>query len=182
MPTVFTHVVAAGAATQLFAPRELRNRVLFFSVLASILPDIDVLGFYFGIRYEDTLGHRGFFHSFAFALLLAVFIVSTFFRRFSVFSRTWILWVLYFFCVTASHGILDGFTNGGLGIAYFSPFDDTRYFLPWRPILVSPIGVTGFLTAYGAKVLLAEILVVWVPIGIVLFCVRQARKAPNPKR
>jgi len=26
-------------------------------------------------------------------------------------------------------------TNGGLGVAYFSPFDNRRYFLPWPPIL-----------------------------------------------
>jgi hypothetical protein len=25
-------------------------------------------------------------------------------------------------------------TNGGLGVAFFSPFDNGRYFLPWRPI------------------------------------------------
>lgn len=33
-------------------------------------------------------------------------------------------------------------TDGGLGVAFFSPFDNKRYFLPWRPIRVSPISVT----------------------------------------
>ncbi len=176
MPTVFTHAVVAGAATQVFSPRELRNRILAFSVLGSILPDIDVLWFYFGVRYEDFLGHRGFFHSFAFALLLAVFFVAAFFRQFSFLSRPWRLWVLYFFCVTASHGVLDGLTDGGLGIAYFSPADDTRYFLPWRPIPVSPIGVSGFLTLYGAKVLLWECFIVWIPALIAMFAARRIFK------
>src|SRR5215831_7502105 len=44
----------------------------------------------------------------------------------------------YLFLATASHGVLDAMTNGGLGVAFFSPFDTTRYFLPWRPIRVSP--------------------------------------------
>jgi hypothetical protein len=40
----------------------------------------------------------------------------------------------YFFVVTASHGALDAMTDGGLGIAFFAPFDNTRYFFPFRPI------------------------------------------------
>jgi inner membrane protein len=35
---------------------------------------------------------------------------------------------------TASHGILDAFTNGGLGVAFFAPFDKTRYFFPVTPM------------------------------------------------
>ena len=27
---------------------------------------------------------------------------------------------------------------GGLGVAFFSPFSNARYFLPWRPIRVAP--------------------------------------------
>src|SRR6267378_8050335 len=44
----------------------------------------------------------------------------------------------FFFLATASHGLLDAMTNGGLGVAFFAPFCDTRYFLPWQPIVVSP--------------------------------------------
>jgi inner membrane protein len=46
--------------------------------------------------------------------------------------------------VKASHGILDAMTDGGLGVAFFSPFDDTRCFFPFRPIKVSPIGLSFF--------------------------------------
>jgi hypothetical protein len=41
----------------------------------------------------------------------------------------------YLFLATASDGVLDAMTNDGLGVAYFSPFDNRRYFLPWPPIL-----------------------------------------------
>jgi len=43
-------------------------------------------------------------------------------------------------------------TDGGMGVAFFSPFDTTRYFLPWRPILVSPISVMRFLSERGLAV------------------------------
>jgi inner membrane protein len=69
----------------------------------------------------------------------------------------------YFFLATASHGVLDAMTNGGLGVAFFSPFDNNRYFLPWRPILVSPISVHRFFSGRGYAVLQSELLWIWVP-------------------
>jgi inner membrane protein len=52
-------------------------------------------------------------------------------------------------------GILDTFTDGGLGIALFWPFSATRYFAPWRPVPVAPIG-TGMLSERGLEVVLTE--------------------------
>jgi inner membrane protein len=69
----------------------------------------------------------------------------------------------YLFLATASHGVLDAITNGGLGVAFFSPFDNTRYFLPWRPVRVSPIAVYRFFSARGYAVLQSELLWIWLP-------------------
>jgi inner membrane protein len=69
----------------------------------------------------------------------------------------------YLFMATASHGLLDAMTKGGLGVAFFSPFDNTRYFLPWRPILVSPISVTRFFTPRGFAIAQNEFLWIWIP-------------------
>ena len=71
----------------------------------------------------------------------------------------------HFFLVTASHGVLDALTDGGLGIAFFAPFDNSRYFFPWTPIKVSPIGISEFFTAYGMKVLVSELVWVGIPVG-----------------
>jgi inner membrane protein len=38
----------------------------------SMLPDADVIGFSLGVRYEDTWGHRGATHSFAFAVIVGL--------------------------------------------------------------------------------------------------------------
>jgi inner membrane protein len=75
------------------------------------------------------------------------------------------LW-MYFFLATASHGLLDAMTDGGLGVAFFAPFDNRRFFLPWRPIRVSPIGVTRFFSARGLAVIQTELLWIWLPAGL----------------
>lgn len=142
----------------------------------SIIPDIDVTGFRFGIRYGDFWGHRGFTHSLVFAAILAsVAIAVGFFRETLGVSRA-VLWA-YFFLATASHGLLDAMTNGGLGVAFFSPFDNTRYFLPWRPIVVSPISVTRFFSGQGIAVLQSELLWIWIPSGALAAVVFVMRKA-----
>ena len=85
-----------------------------------MLPDIDVVGFQFGIRYGDFWGHRGFTHSLLFASILATLaLVVGFPHALSGLNRAW-LW-LYFFVAAASHGFLYAMTNGGLGVAFFSP-------------------------------------------------------------
>src|SRR5579872_845956 len=81
--------------------------------------------------------------------VLAFALVVSWTVAFLTFSRRpqgWTRFLLfsYFFVVTASHGVLDAMTDGGLGIAFFAPFDNTRYFFPFRPIKVSPIGFSFF--------------------------------------
>jgi len=81
---------------------------------------------------------------------------------------------VWFTAVTASHGLLDALTNGGRGIAFFAPFSDHRYFFPWRPIQVSPIGV-GFFSARGLRVLASEAGWIWVPSAIIAVSARLFR-------
>jgi len=84
------------------------------------------------------------------------------------------LW-LWFAVVTASHGMFDALTNGGRGIAFFAPFSNHRYFFPWRPIQVSPIGV-GFFSARGLLALASESLWIWLPSAIIAASARLFRK------
>src|SRR4029453_19333486 len=66
--------------------------------------------------------------------------------------------------VLASPALLDTMTDGGLGCALLWPFDLTRYFAPWRPIPVAPIGF-GMLSVYGLIVVGAE----WVLFAALVF-------------
>ena len=149
MPTILTHPAVALP----FLGRVPRN-VVFLGVLGSILPDADVAAFAFGIPYEHTFGHRGFTHSIAFALLFALIATLIVRGRFGTFA--------FLFLCTTSHGVLDALTDGGLGIAFFSPFSNERYFFPWTPIRVSPLGA-GFFSERGLATLGSELVWVWVP-------------------
>ncbi|HUE82443.1 MAG TPA: metal-dependent hydrolase, partial [Pyrinomonadaceae bacterium] len=79
--------------------------------------------------------------------------------------------VSYFTLVTASHGVLDALTDGGPGVAFFAPFDNTRYFFPWRPIEVSTLRVEAFLGARGRAVLVSEIKWLWLPCGVLVVAI-----------
>jgi inner membrane protein len=163
VPTIISHGAVALAAGIAFAPRDVPNHFWSLSILCSIIPDADVIGFSFGIPYHHFFGHRGFFHSPFFGLLLSILLVSVFFRDIEIFSRQWFFCFIFFFLVSASHGILDAFTDGGLGIALLSPFNKARYFFPWTPIMVSPIGIDAFLSKWGLSVIKSELLWVWLP-------------------
>jgi inner membrane protein len=130
--------------------------------LCAAAPDLDAIGFWMGIPYEDALGHRGFSHSLVFAALLASVLLATVFRSGIWPTRRVSLWT-FLFLATASHGLLDMLTDGGLGVALFSPFTNERYFFPWRVIEVSPIGISAFFSEKGLSVLTNELKWVWLP-------------------
>ena len=123
------------------------RRALWLGVLCAVLPDIDVVGFGHGIQYGDLWGHRGLTHSLIFAALLSAGFGRSLLPRASRPVRAGM--GLYFFLSAVSHGLLDAMTDGGLGIAFFSPFDTTRYFFSVRPIAVSPIGIHEFFSEQG---------------------------------
>ena len=163
MPSAISHAAVAVAAGIAFAPRDVPDHFWSVAIACSIIPDADVIAFSLGTPYDHFFGHRGFFHSPFFGLLMSIFLVGVFFRDVELFSRRWFFYLVFFFLLAASHGILDAFTNGGLGIALLAPFDTTRYFFPWRPIVVSPIGIQGLFTKWGLMVIRSELLWVWLP-------------------
>ena len=149
--------VAAARAFQRTGRAPTWRSGLSWSTL-SLLPDADVIGFSLAVRYEDPWGHRGATHSLV-AAVVAGIVVGLAARRFNrAFGRT----ALFAIAVLASHGLLDTLTDGGLGVALLWPVDLTRFFAPWRPIPVAPIGL-AFLSPYGLLVSLTE-LVLFAPL------------------
>lgn len=163
MASIFTHSVVATVLGALGRPSE-RMPVRFWvaAALAAVVPDVDVIAFGLDIPYASIYGHRGLSHSLVFAALLAALVVVVMFRKVTGRRNRFVLWAV-FFLATASHGILDAMTTGGAGVAFFAPFSAERYFFPWRPILVSPIGVASFVSARGVAVLANELQWVWLP-------------------
>lgn len=140
-----------------------KNRmVLVIAIISAILPDIDVLAFYFGIPYAHPFGHRGFTHSIVFALLWA-FSLSFMFKK-----KERLIYGLVLFLSTVSHGVLDAFTTGGKGIGFFIPFSYERYFFPLQVIKVSPIGIGKFFSEWGKQVIINELKYIAAPCCLVL--------------
>lgn len=160
MPTVFSHPAVAVGLFPLFRDMARHKMVLFTGILLTVLPDLDVLGFRYGIPYADTFGHRGISHSIPFAVVISMLCAVVASRYYS--CAVFRLW-LYFFLCMVSHGLLDAMTSGGLGIAFFSPFDETRYFFSFRPIRVSTLSLSRFFNGQGIPVIISELKWIWLP-------------------
>ena len=168
MATILTHPVVPLTLGLILGQKRLPWLLVLTGMLAAILPDLDVIAFKLGIAYESAFGHRGFSHSIVFAILVAS-LVSVFHHR--LHSSALVCWLFIAFA-TISHGLLDALTTGGLGVEFFWPLTEERYFFPWQFIQVSPIGVSRFLTARGWRVIQSELLTVWLPCGLLLLTVK----------
>jgi inner membrane protein len=162
MPSVFSHAIAAVAIGSTTVGGPFRGRLWTLGVVCAVVPDLDVVHLAFGIPYAHLLGHRGLSHSLFAAAVLAGLMTVLVRRRWPASASAARLW-MFFFLTTASHGVLDAMTSGGFGVAFFAPFSETRYFLPWRPIVVSPISILEFFSEWGVRVMWSELAWVWLP-------------------
>jgi len=154
MASVFGHAALAFGILKVHPSKIFNAKVLILGIVSSIIPDIDVLCFNYGIDDLHILGHRGLTHSISFALLWAAILIVIFHKNEA--SRKVIF--LFYSLSMISHGLLDAMTTGGAGIAFFYPLTEFRYFLPFRFIQVSPVSAADFFSTWGLQVLLSEIM------------------------
>lgn len=159
MPSIFTHAAVPLALWCASARGRISPRLLGAGVVAAMLPDADVLAFALHVPYADAFGHRGASHSLLFALLLGglAALLAGRLRAGRVQAATFV------FICALSHPLLDAFTSGGLGVALWWPWNETRLFAPWRPIRVSPFA-NNFFSARGMQTVLSELRWVWLPL------------------
>lgn len=145
-------LAAARFTTDDHAPTGERVRASVVLAAISMAPDLDTIAFALRVPYVAPWGHRGAAHSLTFTLVVGAFVGLLALpgprrlRRATLAGLT-----------AASHPLLDTLTDGGLGMALLWPFTNARYFAPWRPIPVAPIG-PAFLSTWGLRVTLAELL------------------------
>lgn len=178
MPTIFTHAAFAFAFSKLTfdvknqgitpsAPEEAATHsmaankpILFAAGILGALPDTDALLRYW-VSSQHPLAHRGLTHSLFFAVCIGFATAFLFIKlKWNNGQSLWTLAVI-FTLATASHGFFDAMTTGGSGIAFFAPFDYTRYFFPFRPIPVAPMSAGGLFTARGIHLLSWEFALIW---------------------
>jgi inner membrane protein len=182
MASAFGHACAALTIGKVYSGKKLPVLFWVLTIICSIIPDADVIGFHYHIAYDSTFGHRGFTHSILFAAIMGFIAAWIFTRLASIGRKHFWKFVVYFFLVTLSHPLLDACTNGGLGVAFFSPFSNQRYFFPefFRRIQVSPIKVDSFFSDWGLKVLLSEFIWIGLPsiaITLITYFIRKRKHA-----
>ncbi|MBN8817407.1 MAG: metal-dependent hydrolase [Sphingomonas sp.] len=170
MPTIFSHALIPLAAGAALGRRRVAPAIALAGAALAVLPDLDVIGFRLGIGYESQWGHRGFTHSLVFAALVAG-MFALFWRRARSPDAA-----LFLFASMALHPLLDMLTDGGQGVMLLWPFDTTRWFLPWQPIRVSPIG-GRFFTTRGLETVWSELLLIWLPALVLLWLAQRHRRA-----
>jgi inner membrane protein len=161
MPTAISHAVAGLGIAACFCGPEAPGSLWALGALCGALPDIDVAGLRF-VRYGSVWGHRGITHSLVFAAAVAGVIAGLGFRHGAP-GMPPLRIALFLFLATISHSLLDALTDGGAGVALLAPFDNRRFFFPYRPIRVSNFGVLWLFSRRGAVVLWSEIRWVWLP-------------------
>ncbi|WP_400191662.1 metal-dependent hydrolase [Hymenobacter sp. B81] len=177
MPTVFTHAAVAVGLARLLPLDRVPARFWWLTVLCAVLPDFDAITFRLGIPYASLWGHRGITHSLAFAAVVGL-VVAGLAQPLPGRPR-WqpAAWLAF---ATATHPLLDMLTNGGLGVALLAPLSNERYFLPWRPVRVSPVGA-GFFSLRGLATLLSELQWLILPLVLMLGTSRLRRRPQPPK-
>lgn len=174
MPSAIAHTFVPLCLRPGLGGRLVSFRLSVLAALSGTLPDIDVLAFSLHIPYGSPWGHRGALHSLVAALAWALLATAQSARLKA--SRVCVFAVIL--VSTASHALLDAMTTGGKGVALLWPFTAERFFFPFRPILVSPIG-RAFLSSRGLHVLGSEICWVGLPslaLCLVLVAVRLGLK------
>jgi len=211
MPSIITHAAVPLALWCAADRGRIPPRLLAAGVIASMLPDADVLAFALHIPYADAFGHRGASHSLLFAGVLAM--VAALLHSFgrgrpwsaphsSGSRRPWsalscqprwapttqaatlastVQAAVFVFICAASHPLLDALTSGGLGVALAWPWSDHRFFAPWRPIRVSPFA-PQFFSARGIATLLSELRWVWLPLAGAVVAWKLIQPAPAAPR
>jgi inner membrane protein len=162
MASVFGHAVVGFTLTKVIDKQNIKWLMLA-AIFSTILPDFDVVAFKLGIPYDHPLGHRGFSHSILFAIIWALILMFTLGKKHKI------IWFSVIFLSTLSHGFFDAMTSGGKGVGFFIPFDNNRFFFPFREIKVSPLGVEKFFSEWGLQVIFSEFKYIVIPCFIILF-------------
>ncbi len=171
MATIISHTAIPITIFMAQGLKKISLRLFLLDVFLAMAPDLDIVGFYVNVAYSAPLGHRGMTHSLLFAAAVAWFLTR--YRRF-LRAEGLPIFVCSFLSM-ASHGILDALTNGGLGVAFFWPFSNQRYFFPWHEIQVSQIGFKTILTARGWVAWRSEVVYIWGPCLLLIFLFRVFR-------
>jgi inner membrane protein len=135
MPSLLGHAVAGLAITETFHRARLPRRIWVLAPMCAMAQDLDWFVSFLAYHKNHILNHRGVAHSLFGALLLAAAVLILALRRDQRSFQAWLCLTL----AALSHGLMDACTSGGVGVALFMPFSDSRWACLWQPIQVAPL-------------------------------------------
>lgn len=119
-----THLALGACVGEALLGKKLGKKSLLIGAFANSIPDFDfVTSFWMSID-RSLLAHRGFTHSFLFAVLVAAllgYLFQQWFKRFNITLKTW---VIFFIIEIFLHLFIDAFNNYGIG--WMEPFSHIR--------------------------------------------------------
>ncbi|MBX2904417.1 MAG: metal-dependent hydrolase [Taibaiella sp.] len=118
-----THIVVGACAGELIAGKKLGKKAMLIGAIANSLPDIDIVCSLFLPLSKDLLAHRGFTHSFLFALLVTP-LLAWMSKRWVRSGMTFTIWCWLWGSQVLLHDFIDAFNAYGTG--WFEPFSHYR--------------------------------------------------------
>jgi inner membrane protein len=165
MATIFTHPIPVLAVTVACGSKYIPARLAVAMLIASILPDIDMIGYALDYRYPSPFAHRGFTHSLVFALAVGLLALAA---APQMKTKRGIAFFAVFLAIL-SHNFLDAL-GGRYGVLFFWPFDEARYALPWPSFIsswLSWLSPYRFFSSWWAdRFIRIELLTVWTPCAL----------------
>ena len=120
-----THIVLGASVGEAFFEKGFGKKAMFWGALAQSIPDIDFIAAPWLTTSEGLLAHRGFTHSFLFAVLIIPVFALIADRIHRPHNITFYKWLAFFTIEIFVHLFIDAFNNYGIG--WLEPFNHSRF-------------------------------------------------------
>jgi inner membrane protein len=120
-----THIALGGLLGEAIVGKQLGKKALVWGAIAQSMPDIDFLASFFVDASHNLLAHRGFTHSFLFALIITpalAWLTSILYREEGIGYRKWLA---FFGLQIVIHLLIDSLNAYGVG--WLVPFSAQRF-------------------------------------------------------
>lgn len=135
-----TQIVLGAACGELVAGKKIGNRAMLWGAVGGTIPDLDVFAAFFTDEITSTAFHRGFMHSFLFAIL-APWLLAWLAQRFyagSIYQRSGykaiaaILWLLFYLGAAVGINLIPVLLGEGLQWYILVPTLLLGVWLAWK--------------------------------------------------
>jgi inner membrane protein len=119
-----THIAIGACIGDLFLGKKIGKKAMLYGAIAASLPDIDFIASFWLNIPGDLLAHRGFTHSFLFAVTVVAGLAFFFRHRHRIDQIPIKIWLVFLGTEIFVHLFLDAFNAYGVG--WFEPFSHYR--------------------------------------------------------